>query len=117
MRLLANENFPGETIEALRSQGHDVKWIRTEAPGSKDHAVLAMANTENRVLVTFDKDFGELAFRWGLKPTTGIILFRIPPISSSYITRKVIEALNTRSEWVGFFSVVEEARIRAIPLP
>lgn len=33
MRFLANENFPGDAVEALRHQGHDVTWIRTDAPG------------------------------------------------------------------------------------
>ena len=54
MRLLANENFPGDAIIALRDAGHDVVWIRTEAPGSSDGDVLARAQRENRILITFD---------------------------------------------------------------
>ena len=46
MRLLANENFPGEAVEALRDDAHDVEWIRTKAPGSDDRAVLALAQDE-----------------------------------------------------------------------
>ena len=63
MRLLANENFPSDAVDALRERGHDVIWIRTDAPGSRDEDILARARRESRVLVTFDKDFGELAFR------------------------------------------------------
>src|SRR5438445_603289 len=66
MRILANENFPGEAIEALRSRGHDVAWVRTDAPGSSDEEVIARATREGRLLITFDKDFGALAFRSGL---------------------------------------------------
>jgi hypothetical protein len=62
MRFLANENFPLDAVEALRRQGHDVVWVRTDVPGSSDRAVLKRAKAEGRVLLTFDKDFAELAF-------------------------------------------------------
>jgi predicted nuclease of predicted toxin-antitoxin system len=65
MRILADENFPGDAVTALREQGHDVLWIRTDAPGISDHEVLTHAQAEARILITFDKDFGELAFRFG----------------------------------------------------
>jgi len=61
MRFLANENFPGQAVEALRAAGHDVAWIHADAPGSPDELVLARAAREAAVLLTFDKDFGELA--------------------------------------------------------
>ncbi|MGO8879227.1 MAG: DUF5615 family PIN-like protein [Desulfomonilaceae bacterium] len=54
MKLLANENFPREVIEALRQDGHDVIWVRTEFPGVSDGEVLAYAEAENRIVVTFD---------------------------------------------------------------
>jgi predicted nuclease of predicted toxin-antitoxin system len=50
-------------IEALRKLGHDVAWIRIEAPGSSDKKVFERAFVEKRILLTFDKDFGELAYR------------------------------------------------------
>ncbi len=50
----------------LRHDGHDVAWVRTDAPGSTDQQVLARAVAEDRILLTFDKDFGDLAFRAGL---------------------------------------------------
>ena len=56
MRILANENFPEDAVTALRSAGHDIVWIRTDAPGSSDEEVLRRAQAENRLLVTFDKD-------------------------------------------------------------
>ena len=61
MRLCANENVPGDCVAALRQRGHDVRWIREVAGGSGDDAVLVRAQAESRVLITFDKDFGELA--------------------------------------------------------
>jgi predicted nuclease of predicted toxin-antitoxin system len=77
MRFLANENFPGEAVTALQTTGHDVSWVRVLAPGMNDHDVLAWAVRESRVLLTFDKDFGELAWSRGLPATCGIVLFRI----------------------------------------
>ena len=117
LRILANENVPGEAVEALRHEGHNVVWIRTYAPGSTDEAILAQAQTESRVLLTFDKDFGELAFRRGLPASSGIILFRIETTGSVQATTLVLAALKSRSDWAGHFSVVEKDRIRMTPLP
>lgn len=61
MRFLADENFPAAAVAGLASAGHDVAWIRTAAPGAADGDVLARAVREERILLTFDKDFGELA--------------------------------------------------------
>lgn len=117
MRLLANENFPLDAVEALRENGHDVAWIREDARGSNDERVLARAQQENRILVTFDKDFGELAFRSKLSATSGIILFRITAISSHHVAEVAVQALANRTDWAGHFSVVEDQRIRMTPLP
>lgn len=117
MRLLADENFPGDAIVALREDGHDVIWIRTEAPGSSDHDVLARAQRETRILITFDKDFGELAFRSRLPASGGIILFRISTPSSNHIARAAVAALRSRKDWAGNFSVIEDRRIRMTRLP
>jgi predicted nuclease of predicted toxin-antitoxin system len=75
MRILAGENFPADAMAALREHGHDIVWIRTDAPGSSDWQVLPRAETEDRVLITFDKDFGELAFRAKLPASIGLALY------------------------------------------
>ncbi len=112
MKFLANENVAGDAVIALREKGHDVAWIRTDAPGSKDEDVLARAMAEQRILITFDKDFGELAFRSHLPATCGIVLFRIPAPSSLFVANAVVAAIESRSDWTGHFSVIEENRIR-----
>ncbi len=86
MRLLANENFPGPAVSALRAAGHDVVWIHEDAPGIKDPEVMARARAEDRVLLTFDKDFGELVFHLGEKASNGIVLFRIMGPSPEDVT-------------------------------
>ena len=116
MKLLANENFPSDAVEALRASGHDVLWVRTAFPGASDPRVLERASVEQRVLLTFDKDFGELAFRWGLPATSGIILFRMRLISPAHISRAAVSAIGSRKDWAGHFSVVEEGRVRMTAL-
>jgi predicted nuclease of predicted toxin-antitoxin system len=76
MRFLANENFPGAAVTALESAGHDVVWVRIAAPGTNDPQVLAWAAREGRILLTFDKDFGELARGSALPLTCGVVLLR-----------------------------------------
>jgi len=117
MRLLANENLPAQTIAALQQAGHDVVWMRTEAPGSRDEDVLARAQSEERILITFDKDFGELAFRAHLPSATGIVLLRISAPTPEAMSLAIVSALSRRTDWVGHFSVIEDDRVRMTPLP
>ena len=85
-------------------------------PRSSDEVVLARAQTEDRLLLTFDKDFGELAFRFGL-PISGVILLRLSASSPTRLTQVVMAALTSREDWAGMFSVVEEGRVRMTALP
>ncbi len=117
MRFLANENFPLIAVQALRRSGHDTGWVRVEAPGSPDDAVLARALGEQRVLLTFDKDFGALVFRSGTRASCGVVLFRMRPIEPDALARWVVSALDGRSDWSGHFAVIEAARVRVRRLP
>lgn len=117
MRFLADENFPKNAVLALQQQGHNVLWIRIDAPGSSDQGILARAQAEERIILTFDKDFGELAFCFGLPATSGIVLFRLPLLKPTSLINIVISALATQSDWSGLFTVVESDRIRIRPLP
>jgi predicted nuclease of predicted toxin-antitoxin system len=116
MWLLANENIPLSAVGALRACGHDVLWIREKAPGSTDIEVMALGHREERILITSDKDFGELAFCTKQPPARGIILFRVPMISSAYIAKALVKVIGSRDDWEGHFAVVEEDRIRIKPL-
>lgn len=96
MRFLANENFPGEAVAALRRGGYDVAWVRTDAPGASDQDILGRAQREKRVLVTFDKDFGELAWRASLPAESGVVLFRIPMPGPSRVGEALAGFLSMR---------------------
>ncbi len=117
MRLCANENLPEDCVLRLREDGHDVLWIREAAPGSPDTVVLDRARAEDRLLITFDKDFGELVFRRGAKASQGIVLFRIAQPSAAAVAVQVAAILASRDDWSGNFSVVEESAVRMRPLP
>jgi predicted nuclease of predicted toxin-antitoxin system len=117
VRLLADENFPRPAVEALRARGHDVAWVRTDMPGADDDQVLARATAEGRLLVTLDKDFGELAFRAGLPAHCGIILFRVRQKSPSHVARVAARVLDSGADWAGHFAVATEDRVRLRPLP
>lgn len=117
MRVLANENVPAALVERLRSAGHDVAWVRERSPGIADPRVIEWAILEQRVLLTFDKDFGELAFARSLPASCGIILLRIPMEDLARLTLKVADLIGSRDDWTGQFAVVEETRVRFRPLP
>jgi hypothetical protein len=116
MRFLADENFPGSAVRGLSADEHDVVWVRTERPGSSDRDVLAWAARENRIVLTFDKDFGELAYRAGLPAGSGVVLFRIPMPASADAGARLTARITERDDWAGHFSVIEPARIRMRPL-
>ena len=116
MRFLADENIPGRLVAALRALGQDVRWIRADAPGADDQAVLALATVEFRVLVTFDKDFGELAGRSTLPKETGVILLRVALDPTPEAARQLAGIIVGRSDWPGHFTVVEPGRVRLRPL-
>ena len=117
MRILANENVPGAAITALRNRGHDVAWVREVEPGAAESNVIVRATAENRLLVTFDKDFGELVFQMGERVPYGIVLFRVPTGLPTQVAETMVKVLESRSDWAGAFSVVGEVRLRMTPLP
>jgi len=112
MRILANENFPGPVVRALRERGEDVVWVKELMPGASDIEVLSRAQGERRILTTFDRDFGELAFRFGLPAECGIVFFRLRGTSPETDNARVLATLMSRSDWAGHFAVVHDDRIR-----
>jgi predicted nuclease of predicted toxin-antitoxin system len=112
MRFLADENFPRAAVEVLKAAGHDIVWVRLTAPGANDAAVLAAAAAERRVLLTFDKDFGELAARSVLPAGCGVVLLRVPPPNSDAACASLAAQITIRDDWPGHFSVIEPGRVR-----
>jgi len=116
MRFLADENVPGDAVVQLEAAGHDIVWVRTVAPGSKDEDVLALAAREERIILTFDKDFGELAWLAGLPASSGIVLFRLPTPAATDVGAILAARISERTDWAGHFTVIEPGRVRMRPL-
>lgn len=112
MRFLADENFPGPAVAALEAAGHDVAWIKIINPGASDPEVLAWAAREERVLLTFDKEFGELAGKSALPPGCGVVLLRLPMPKLEDVGKRLAELITARTDWAGYFSVIEPGRVR-----
>ena len=117
MRIIADENLPSLFVQTLRGRGHDVLWIKEAHPSINDVEVLALATAQKRILITFDKDFGELVHRFGLNAPFGIILFRLPSDSPTVTVQTVVSVLESQTDWAGVFAVADENRIRTKPMP
>ncbi|MBI2193113.1 MAG: DUF5615 family PIN-like protein [Planctomycetes bacterium] len=116
MRIVADGNVSGSVIRELRRKGHDALSVKEAMRSESDEAVLRRAQSEERVVLTHDKDFGELAFRWGLPATTGVILYRLQGRNPKSVNRRVLEVFESRPDWSGCFAVVTEDRVRMRPL-
>ncbi len=79
MMWLADENIPGRAITFLRQRGEDVVAIAEIGPGISDRKVLDLARDQNRILLSFDRDHGDLVFNRGASPPRGIVYFRLYP--------------------------------------
>ena len=117
MRVIANENVTGAVVRKLRQQGHDVVSVKESMQGADDRSILQRAETEQRLIITQDKDFEELAYRYRLPASCGIILFGLSGVDSSTDNQRMFDVIESRSDWTGRFSVVTDSRIRMRPLP
>ena len=116
MRYLANENIPLFTLKELRKERVDISSAKDICPGCGDRELMELAYRENRILVTFDKDFGELVFKVEV-PTRGVILLRFSPKSPEYITEKLKESLvPPKLDFENHFCVIREQGIRLVKL-
>jgi len=112
MRLVADENLDLSVIGRLRAAGHEVFAVVEMEPGIPDEAVLGIANAEGAMLVTEDKDFGELAFRLRLVHH-GVILLRLPGLPAGTKAAILLELLEAHeTELAGNFAVVSPGLLR-----
>ena len=97
----------------MRLLADDVYSATESGPGAPDLAHIERAMSEDRLIVTFDRDFGELAVRGPQKPRAGVLLLRIKPKDAQEITQLVL-GLVARSdvEWRDRISVVDDTHVR-----
>jgi len=112
MRFLADESCDFAIVRALRAAGHDVLAVQEISPRSEDPEVIELAIRENRVLLTEDKDFGQLVFAHGGR-NTGIVLIRFPSTARKQIADDVVRLVEIEGEGLkGCFAVLQPGRVR-----
>lgn len=111
--LLADENIPLPSIRRLRAEGYDVLAIAKVSPGAEDLEVLGTARDTGRVLVTFDRDFGELIYRDLAPVPPGVLFLRDAYYDPGEAAELLIRVLtDAEIEVVGYFSVVTKDGVR-----
>jgi predicted nuclease of predicted toxin-antitoxin system len=112
VNFVCDEGVDRAIVQRLRADGHEVVYIAELSPSSPDEQVLRLANDQRAVLVTMDKDFGELVFRLG-RLTTGILLVRAPDISTEERATLVAGVVREHGEELsGAFAVVSATKLR-----
>ena len=115
--LLSDENMPRASQEFLQEQGYDIKYITGPLAGISDEQVMNIAIEDDRIVVTFDSDFGELVFRIRYEPK-GVVFFRWPdfrPKEPGEYLHKLLQAGEVVLE--GFFTVIHRGLLRQRPIP
>jgi predicted nuclease of predicted toxin-antitoxin system len=112
MKLFADESIDGPIVARLRGDGHDVIWIAEESPGIADQDVLARACQADVLLITNDKDFGELVYR-NRQPHAGVLLLRISGANEETKCDLVSQTISQHGAAIeGAFSVLSEHDVR-----
>ena len=115
MNIVADEGVDRPIVTRLREQGHDVLYIAEIAPSISDDEVLVRANEHNALLLTADKDFGELVFRLG-RISTGVVLIRLAGVAPMLKADMVAGVFESHAaELMNAFSVISHRMVRIRP--
>ena len=116
MKFLADECCDAGLVKSLRLEGYDVLYVPEEKAGIADDEVLLYAYNEARILLTEDKDFGELVYRLK-KPSKGIILIRIRVEDRHTKALRLRELIRNHEDRIeGYFVVIDSNKFRFRPL-
>jgi predicted nuclease of predicted toxin-antitoxin system len=117
MRFLADESCDFAVVHALRRAGYDVLSVSESSPRAEDSEVIGLALSEERILLTEDKDFGRLVFSHG-QETLGVIFLRFPTFARKQISRDVLNLVKQHGErLIRSFITVQPGRIRISHTP
>ncbi len=113
MKFLANENFPFPSIQLIRQAGFEVNSISEENFGITDFEVLDIASQNEQIILTFDKDYGEIIFKHKPLNPPAVVFFRFKGNSPSEAGLLLLNLiLKEKIILEGCFTVVEEESIR-----
>lgn len=112
MNFVADESLEEQVVAHLRQAGHQVFYVAEMEPGVSDDVVLERANQAGALLITGDRDFGELVFRAG-RVTAGVILVRLAGVSPGSKADIVVTDLEQHAGQIhGAFTVISPGRVR-----
>jgi predicted nuclease of predicted toxin-antitoxin system len=112
MNFLADECVDAPIVTRLRNDGHTIVYVAEMAKGISDDEVLDLANSGVMLLMTGDKDFGELVFRLQ-RVAEGVVLIRLSGLSNTKKAEIVAKAIDEHgSELPGCFTVIESSSVR-----
>ena len=112
MKIVADESIDKQIVDRLRSDGHDVVFIAELDPGIADEAVLLRSRESDSVLLTADKDFGELVFRQRLLHS-GVVLIRLAGLEPETKAGLVAKAFEQHAEELNLgFGVLSKRALR-----
>ena len=111
MKFLADENFPITSFRILKEAGYDIKHIAFDMPSVADVAVTDFAITEDRIILTFDSDYGTLIFKFGYQPP-GVVYFRLPNINADEPAYILMNMLKEDYQILRMHTVVESDKVR-----
>lgn len=110
---LANENFPKPSVDLLRASSIEVESIQERYPGIPDEEVLQKAIDSNLIILTFDKDYGEMIFRYGIRTPPAVIYFREKGQQPLFAGEILVTLLKSKSfHFENRFTVIEKGNIR-----
>lgn len=115
IKLLADENIPKETVDLLKQQRVDVVSVQEIRSGLSDRDILELAKVKGRIVVTFDKDFGEIIFKEKFK-SQGLILLRFVPESPQHIGNRILQLLAAKIKMEKSVVVVKEDSVKVTSL-
>ena len=117
LRSLADESCDFAAVRALRAEGFDVLSVAEIMSGAQDERVIELALRESRILLTEDKDFGQLVFAAG-RESVGVVLIRFAAGARAKIGDRVLELVGKYADRLaGSFVVLQPDRIRISILP
>lgn len=112
MNFLLDQSTDARLVTWLTKRGHNARRIGWDYPqGLPDHEVLAIAQREGRILITDDRDFGELVFRHR-QPHTGVIYLRLASYSFALTTARLEALLAQHADRFDRFLVVTPGDVR-----
>lgn len=111
IQLLADENIPLKTVDLLKKQGVDILSVTEFSSGLSDRELLELAERKRRIIITFDKDFGQLIFKEKLK-TKGLILLRFIPKSPQQIAKRIQHVLAAKITIENCVIIVKKDSVR-----